>query len=45
MIERRDLLEAAKAKAGSSFDLKSYNDQVTSFGSIPVKDIRKLTGL
>ncbi len=45
MIEHLDLLEAAKAKAGSSFDLKNYNDQVTSFGSIPVKDARKLMGL
>jgi uncharacterized protein (DUF885 family) len=45
MIEHLDLLKAAKAKAGSSFGLKNYNDQVTSFGSIPVKDVRKLMGL
>ena len=45
MIEHLDMLEAAKTKAGSSFDQKNYNDQVTSFGSIPVKDVRKLVGL
>jgi uncharacterized protein (DUF885 family) len=45
MVEHLDMLEAAKTKAGSSFDLKNYSDQVTSFGSIPVQDVRKLMGL
>src|SRR5437870_11431766 len=43
--EHLDLREKAKAKAGASFDLKKYNDQVISFGSPPVKYIRELMGL
>ena len=35
----------AKAKAGASFDLKKYNDQVISFGSPPVKYVREMMGL
>jgi uncharacterized protein (DUF885 family) len=43
--EHLDLRERAKAKAGESFDLKKYNDQVISFGSPPVKYVRELMGL
>jgi uncharacterized protein (DUF885 family) len=43
--EHLDLREKAKAKAGASFDLKKYNDQVISFGSPPVKYVRELMGL
>src|SRR6266513_2475068 len=41
----RDLRDRAKAKAGASFDQKKYNDQVISYGSPPVKYVRKLMGL
>src|SRR6185437_2511378 len=37
VTEHLDLREKAKAKAGSAFDLKKYNDTVLSFGSPPVK--------
>jgi uncharacterized protein (DUF885 family) len=43
--EHLDLREKAKAKAGTSFDLKKYNDEVISFGSPPVKYVRELMGL
>ena len=43
--EHLDLRERAKAKAGASFDLKKYNDQVISYGSPPVKYVRELMGL
>jgi uncharacterized protein (DUF885 family) len=43
--EHLDLREKAKAKAGASFDLKKYNDQVLAFGSPPVKYVRELMGL
>jgi len=43
--EHLDLREKAKAKAGASFDLKKYNDQVISYGSPPVKYVRELMGL
>ena len=43
--EHLDLREKAKAKAGASFDLKKYNDEVISFGSPPVKYVRELMGL
>ena len=43
--EHLDLREKAKAKAGASFDLKKYNDEVVSFGSPPVKYVRELMGL
>ena len=45
MSEHLDLREKAKAKAGASFDLKKYNDQVLAFGSPPVKYVRELIGL
>ncbi len=45
VTEHLDLRERAKAKAGSSFDLKKYNDQVISYGSPPVKYVRELMGL
>jgi uncharacterized protein (DUF885 family) len=45
VTEHLDLRERAKAKAGESFDLKKYNDQVISFGSPPVKYVRELMGL
>jgi uncharacterized protein (DUF885 family) len=43
--EHLDLRDRAKAKAGASFDLKKYNDQVLAFGSPPVKYVRELMGL
>jgi uncharacterized protein (DUF885 family) len=43
--EHLDLRDKAKAKAGASFDLKKYNDQVLTFGSPPVKYVRELMGL
>jgi uncharacterized protein (DUF885 family) len=43
--EHLDLRQRAKAKAGASFDLKKYNDQVISYGSPPVKYVRELIGL
>ena len=43
--EHLDLRERAKAKSGTSFDLKKYNDTVLSFGSPPVKYVRELMGL
>jgi uncharacterized protein (DUF885 family) len=43
--EHLELREKAKAKAGASFDLKKYNDQVISYGSPPVKYVRELMGL
>jgi uncharacterized protein (DUF885 family) len=43
--EHLELRERAKAKAGASFGLKKYNDQVISFGSPPVKYVRELMGL
>ena len=43
--EHLDLRDKAKGKAGASFGLKKYNDQVISFGSPPVKYVRELMGL
>ena len=43
--EQLDLRDSAKRKAGPSFDLKKYNDQVISYGSPPVKYVRELMGL
>ncbi len=43
--EHLEMRERAKAKAGSSFDLKKYNDSVLSFGSPPAKYVRELIGL
>lgn len=43
--EHLEMRERAKVKAGSSFDLKKYNDNVLSFGSPPVKYVRELLGL
>src|SRR6267143_2694155 len=40
--EHLEMRERAKAKAGTSFDLKKYNDSVLSFGSPPVKYVREL---
>jgi uncharacterized protein (DUF885 family) len=45
VTEHLDLRGRAKMKAGASFDLKKYNDQVISFGSPPVKYVRELMGL
>jgi uncharacterized protein (DUF885 family) len=43
--EHLDLRAAEEKKLGKDFDLKKYNDQVTSFGSPPVKYVRELMGL
>lgn len=45
VTEHLDLREKAKKKAGASFDLKKYNDEVISYGSPPVKYVRELMGL
>ena len=45
VTEHLDLRERAKAKAGSAFDLKKYNDEVISYGSPPVKYVREMMGL
>ena len=45
VTEHLDLRGRAKTKAGASFDLKKYNDQVISFGSPPVKYVPELMGL
>jgi uncharacterized protein (DUF885 family) len=45
VTEHLELREKAKAKAGASFNLKKYNDQVISFGSPSAKYVRELMGL
>ena len=45
VTEHLEMRERAKAKAGSTFDLKKYNDQALSYGSPPVKYVRELMGL
>ena len=45
VTEHLDLREKAKARDGSAFNLKKYNDTVLSFGSPPVKYVRELMGL
>src|SRR6266403_1545885 len=43
--EHLDLRAAEQEKLGGDFNLKKYNDQVISYGSPPVKYVRKLMGL
>jgi uncharacterized protein (DUF885 family) len=43
--EHLDLRERAKAKAGDSFELKKYNDDVIAYGAPPVKYVREILGL
>jgi uncharacterized protein (DUF885 family) len=45
VAEHLDLREKAKARDGSAFNVKKYNDTVLSFGSPPVKYVRELMGL
>ena len=45
VTEHLDLRDRARARDGSTFNLKKYNDTVLSFGSPPVKYIRELMGL
>jgi uncharacterized protein (DUF885 family) len=45
VTEHLDLCDRAKARDGSAFNLKKYNDTVLSFGSPPVKYVRELMGL
>src|SRR5213595_1212303 len=45
VTEHLDLRDRAKARDGSVFNLKKYNDTVLSFGSPPVKYVRELMGL
>src|SRR5256885_2276070 len=45
VAEHLDLRDRAKARDGTAFNLKSYNDTVISFGSPPVKYVRELMGL
>jgi len=43
--EHLDLRAAEHKKLGKDFDLKKYNDQVISYGSPPVKNVREMIGL
>jgi uncharacterized protein (DUF885 family) len=45
VAEHLDLRNRAKARDGTAFNLKNYNDTVISFGSPPVKYVRELMGL
>src|SRR5213083_3042701 len=45
VAEHLDLCDRAKARDGTAFDFKNYNDTVISFGSPPVKYVRELMGL
>jgi uncharacterized protein (DUF885 family) len=45
VTEHLDLRDRAKARDGSAFNLKKYNDTVISYGSPPVKYVRELMGL
>jgi uncharacterized protein (DUF885 family) len=45
VTEHLDLRDRARARDGSAFNLKKYNDTVLSFGSPPVKYVRELMGL
>ena len=45
VAEHLDLRERAKARDGTAFNLKAYNDTVISFGSPPGKYVRELMGL
>jgi uncharacterized protein (DUF885 family) len=45
VTEHLDLRDRARARDGSAFNLKKYNDSVLSFGSPPVKYVRELMGL
>jgi uncharacterized protein (DUF885 family) len=44
VTEHLDLRAAEQKKLGDQFNLKKYNDQVISYGSPPVKYVRKLMG-
>jgi len=45
VAEHLDLRDRAKARDGTAFNLKNYNDAVISFGSPPAKYVRELMGL
>src|SRR5881398_406459 len=45
VAEHLDLRDRAKARDGTAFNLKNYNDAVISFGSPPVKYVRELMAL
>jgi uncharacterized protein (DUF885 family) len=45
VAEHLDLRDRAKARDGTAFNLKNYNDTVISFGSPPVKYVREVMGL
>src|SRR5437667_768980 len=45
VAEHLDLRDRARARDGTAFNLKNYNDAVISFGSPPVKYVRELMGL
>lgn len=40
--EQLDLREAVRARQGAAFDLKTYHDQVLSYGAPPVRYVRAL---
>ena len=45
VAEHLDLRDRVKARDGTAFNLKNYNNTVISFGSPPVKYVRELMGL
>ena len=45
VTEHLAMREQAKARDGTKFDLKKYNDTVLSYGSPPVKYVREMMGL
>src|SRR6184192_2652221 len=45
VAEHLDLRDRAKARDGTAFNLKNYNNTVISVGSPPVKYVRELMGL
>src|SRR5436309_1561622 len=45
VAEHLDLRDRTKARDGTAFNLKNYNDTVISFGSPPAKYVRELMGL
>jgi uncharacterized protein (DUF885 family) len=40
--ELNDLLQDVKAREGEKFTLKSFNERLLSFGTIPPRDARRL---
>jgi 6-phosphogluconolactonase len=41
-LELSDILEEARRREGASFDLKTFNERMLSFGTIPPRHVREL---